>query len=96
MLKDYKDLKEKVDLLVNKYYVEEHKELFNFENNNNINNFEDIESYVIERINILLNVHNEFVQLDVFAGTYGSNSLPANFKSLQRIYNITKNILNEK
>ena len=95
MLKDYKDLKEKVDLLVNKYYVEEHKELFNFENNN-INNFEDIESYVIERINILLNVHNQFVQLDVFAGTYGSNSLPANFKSLQRIYNITKNILNKK
>lgn len=95
MLKNYKELKEKVDLLVEKYYVEEHKELFNFENNS-IDTFNDIESYVIERINILLNVHNEFVQLDVFAGTYGSNSLPVNFKSLQRIYSITKNILDKK
>ena len=86
------ELKNKIDELVKKFKKEEHKELFNFENNN-YNTFFELEGYVIERVNVLLNIYGEFVQIDVFAGTYGNKSLPQNFKGLEKIYNTTKNVL---
>ena len=86
------ELKNKIDELVKKFKKEEHKELFNFENNN-YNTFFELEGYVIERVNMLLNIYGEFVQIDVFAGTYGNKSLPQNFKGLEKIYNTTKNVL---
>lgn len=86
------ELKNKVDELVKKFKKEEHKELFNFENNN-YNTFFELEGYVIERVNVLLNIYGEFVQIDVFAGTYGNKSLPRNLKGLEKIYNTTKNVL---
>jgi len=90
----YLELKNKVDELVERFKKEEHKELFDFKNND-YDTFSKLENYIIERVNVLLNVYGEFVQIDVFAGTYGSKSLPENFESLERIYNITKNILNK-
>lgn len=86
------ELKNKIDELVKKFKKEEHKELFNFENNN-YNTFFELEGYVIERVNVLLNIYGKFVQIDVFASTYGNKSLPRNFKGLEKIYNTTKKVL---
>ena len=92
MKEKHLELKNKIDELVKKFKKEEHKELFNFENNN-YNTFFELEGYVIERVNVLLNIYGEFVQIDVFAGTYGNKSLPRNFKGLEKIYNTTKKVL---
>ena len=88
----YLELKNKVDELVERFKKEEHKELFDFKNND-YDTFSKLENYIIERVNVLLNVYGEFVQIDVFAGTYGNKSLPRNFKGLEKIYNTTKKVL---